>query len=233
MSRKLQKQDPHTQKIKETLEEFNLPAVDQVEVTNQFTGKTSIVTIDRTGTTEEKVIRALANSETPQEQKDAAISMYLFERGKENASFLADLYTFKGKHTKETRKFKTEVRFDLTMMANALAVFLDDTSTQIEEDLANDMDRALSHFAERCKSMSKTLVDLINKTTEDRMRETGYGIYVSKEGKPYSVFDDDFDKAVARDKEFQECDECKSKPGTPTLCDECVNKRNKFYENRS
>jgi hypothetical protein len=100
---------------KKTLEELGLKPVEDVEIENPITGKKSIVTIDREGTHDVKLIQALADKNLTRDQKDGVISMYLFERGKENASFIAELFRYKGQHTKETRAFTSQMRFDFEM----------------------------------------------------------------------------------------------------------------------
>jgi len=201
LMKELQANEELIREVNEKEDIKSLPKVSDVEIVNPLTGNKAIVTIDREGTTESKVIQALMSQDSTQEQKDSAISMYLFERGKESASFLMDLYQAKGQNTKETRKFKSQVRFDLTMMANSIAVFFSDTQKQIEEDLeSHDLDFALSRFAKRCGSIADKLIEQVNGTAEERMRENGYGIYIDKDGVPYSIYDKEFDEVINRDK---------------------------------
>lgn len=97
------------------LKEYDLLPTQDIEIENPITHKKSIITINREGTHEEKLITALANPNMTRDQKDGILSMYLFERGKENASFMAELFRYKGTHTKETRAFISQMRFDFEM----------------------------------------------------------------------------------------------------------------------
>jgi len=112
------------EKTKLTLDKYNLPPVQKVEVKDPFTGHKKIVKLDRTGTHEQKLIVALADPKLNQDQKDNVLSMYLFERGKESASFLAELFRYKGHHTKESRVFQTRMRFDFEMFVNMFIEYL-------------------------------------------------------------------------------------------------------------
>ena len=107
--------DYSPEKIKEDLSKYGLQAVENVEVVNPVTGVKSIVTIDRTGTHEGKLAIAMTDKSLSREQKDSVLSMYLWERGKESASMLVDLMRYKGAHTKETRAFMSQTRFDFEM----------------------------------------------------------------------------------------------------------------------
>lgn len=107
--------DYSPEKVKADLAKYGVEAVKEVEVVDPITQKRSIVTIDRTGTHEGKLILALADPKLSRDQKDFVLSMYLFERGKENASMLVDLMRYKGEHTKETRAFTSQMRFDFEM----------------------------------------------------------------------------------------------------------------------
>jgi len=182
---------------------LDLKDKEEVEIKNPVNGNTALVTLDRTGTTDDKLAIALNDSTMNREQKDSMLSLYLFERGKESSSFIMDLFASKGRHTKETQAFKSQVRFDLTAMANFLAVFFSDTKTQIYKDL-EDKTNSIEIFktlADRFESASEKLIEMMNKITEDRMRENGYGIYISKDGKPYSIFDEGVDEVIKKDKE--------------------------------
>lgn len=106
------KKDYSPKAISKDLKQNGLQASETIEVVNPVTGNRSIVTIDRDGTPESKMILALADKTKTRDQKDAVMGMYLFERGKENASFLMDLFRYKGSNTTEQRQFRSQVRFD-------------------------------------------------------------------------------------------------------------------------
>lgn len=120
---------------KKELDKLGLTPTSEVEVTDPVSGKKTMITIDRTGTTESKLLIALADKNLNRDQKDAVLSMYLFERGKESASFLMDLMRFKGFHTKETRAFKSQVRFDFEMYVSLSAKCFDDAAFAIGLEL--------------------------------------------------------------------------------------------------
>lgn len=67
---------------------------------------------------------SLADPKTTRDQKDHALSMYLFERGADSMSFLTDIIRYKGEYTKESRVFQSRMRFDfesfVTMFINHL-----------------------------------------------------------------------------------------------------------------
>lgn len=94
-----------------------------------MTGKKSLITLDRTGHTEQKLIVALANPDLSREKKDHALSMYLWERGAENSSLLVDLMRYKGEHTKESRVFQSRMRFDFESF---VAIFISHLVGQAE-----------------------------------------------------------------------------------------------------
>lgn len=110
--------------IREQLGEMGLQPTEAVEVEDPLTGKRSIISIDRTGHNEKKLIQVLADPNTTRDRKDYALSMYLFERGSHNTSMLMDLFRYKGAHTKETRVFKSQIRFDFQMFADDFAKHL-------------------------------------------------------------------------------------------------------------
>jgi hypothetical protein len=97
-----------------------------VEVENPFTDEKQIMVIDRAGYTEDKLSTALANPDLTRDQKDFEISMYLYQRGAHNTSMLVDLFRYKGAHTKETRVFKSQIRFDFEQFVNSFTHYLDD-----------------------------------------------------------------------------------------------------------
>jgi hypothetical protein len=110
--------------IKETLEKNGLSAEETILVTNPVTGRSAQVKIERDGTPDSKLILALADKTLDQEQKDHVLSMYLYERGRESSSFIVDLMRSKGQHTKETRAFKSQMRFDFEMFVSSFVVYL-------------------------------------------------------------------------------------------------------------
>lgn len=83
------------------------------------------------GTTDKKLATILADSNSTEDQKMSMVSLYLFERGRESSSFIADLMLYKGQNTKETRKFKSEIRFDFTLFLNTFCTFLIDGGQSI------------------------------------------------------------------------------------------------------
>lgn len=103
------------------LAQYKLDPKQKIEIRDPLTGETKLITLDRTGHSEQNLIVALANPDIPRDQKDHAISMYLFQRGAESASMIVDIMRYKGQHTKETRVFKSQMRFDLENFVSAMA----------------------------------------------------------------------------------------------------------------
>jgi hypothetical protein len=228
-----------------SLASHNLMPVDKVEVTDPITGVKSIITVDRTGTTENKLIMALANPDLKRDTKDHFLSMYLWERGKENASMLVDLMRYKGEHTKESRAFQSQMRFDFEMfvklfieqmramardVANEFAItdiksFCDEYLKQAEELRKNNQEVDLSAMLEnmgiydtlfrsdkihlltmvRNWTEAERIESAINNVTEGRQRKQGYGIYINREGRPYSIYENEkVDEIVKEDYERME-----------------------------
>lgn len=120
----LKESDYSIEKINEDLSKYGLTAVEKVEVVNPITKEKSLVTIDRTGTHEGKLaIRAAEYTRglITRDQFDSTVSLYLFERGKEGLSMLTDLYQYKGQHTRETRSFMSQARFDYEVLVKRIA----------------------------------------------------------------------------------------------------------------
>lgn len=125
-------------KTKAELEKYGLNPTEKVTVTDPLTGETKLITLDRTGYGENKLIIALADPDLKRDQKDHMLSMYLFERGKDSASFLIDLIRSKGQHTKETRAFKSQMRFDFELFVSQFSKFIREQSKLI--GICFDMD---------------------------------------------------------------------------------------------
>lgn len=222
--------------IKKVLEEKGLSASETVTVENPVTGKSAIVTIARDGTPDSKLVMALADKNMNRDQKDSVLSLYLFERGKENASFLMDLMRFKGAHTKETQAFKSQVRFDFEMFVSLFTRHLDSVAKDVFKELGIVDYRAflegyVKYLKERGESAtvgsfgatlgfnwdvataslvvmairdietSDRMKDAVKRITDSRLKDKGYGVYINKDGRSYSIFDEDLDEAVKADRE--------------------------------
>lgn len=202
------------------IKKFGLIPVESIKITNPITGEKKWVTLRRDGTTESKVIEVLANAKSTREQKDSIISMYLFERGKESASMMMDLWMYKGQHTKESRNFHAQMRHDVDIIAETLVMFMRDTSSKILDGLHFEIrtvkdpdtkkDKQIIHrlaksvqaieIAEVIETLgqmafyfSQTAELITLKMTEERerrMKEKGYGIYVNPKGGVYSIYQD-------------------------------------------
>ena len=100
------------------IEKFGLKPVETFTYIDPVTGEKKTFTIDRRGTTDQKAGLILMDPDATREQKDSVISMYLFEKGKEGASMLMDLWAYRGQHTKESRAFQSTMRFDFANAAS-------------------------------------------------------------------------------------------------------------------
>lgn len=140
--------EQHTEDIKADLAKHGLEPVSQVEVTDPISGKKSIVTIDRTGTPESKLIIALADPNLKRDQKDHMLSMYLWERGKESASFITDIMRYKGQHTKETQAFKSQMRFDFETFVNFFCNFLESQAHATGKIMGVDIEEEIERYVE-------------------------------------------------------------------------------------
>jgi hypothetical protein len=130
------KDDPLYRKLKK----IDAGKGETAKVKNPFTGREVSVYIDRTGTTDEKVAAVMVSPTATRDQKDFMISQWLFERGLESASFLADLYRYKGEHTKETRAFKSQMRFDYEVIVKSLETFYRTTSALMFHEMFPDLE---------------------------------------------------------------------------------------------
>lgn len=173
---------------------------ENIHIKNPITGKEADIVLSRQGTTDEKLAMILLAPDATNDQKTSILSQYLFERGKESASFLAELYLSKGAHTKETRAFKRQMRFDFESFANTMVLLLSDMASDIE-GRTHDAPQALELLAERMKKGADLLTKQRGAITEARMREKGYGIYIDKAGQVYSIFDEEIEKVVKQERE--------------------------------
>lgn len=121
------------------LEKYGVKPVEKVEVEDPITGEKRIISIDRAGYSEQKLIVALADPTVTRDRKDFMLSMYMFERGRESASFVADIMRYKGAHTRETRVFKSQMRFDFEMLVTMLAGHMRDQALRTASILGLDL----------------------------------------------------------------------------------------------
>ena len=139
------KPDYTPEHINKELIALGIEAVETFEVRNPVTGKKSLVTIQRDGTPESTLIMQLANKDNTRDLKDHYLSMYLWERGKESTSMLVDLMRYKGQHTKETRAFKTQMRFDFEMFVDSFIHHMVRSAEALFEELGFEDYRELGN----------------------------------------------------------------------------------------
>lgn len=136
------------QRVKDELKKNGLEPVYEVKVKDPVTGKDRVVTLSRMGHTEENLLLTLADPDLSRDRKDFAISMYLYERGAQNTSMMVDLMRYKGQHTKETRVFKSQIRFDFESFVNTFTHYLDEQSRLLGLTLGIDIANERSLFVE-------------------------------------------------------------------------------------
>ncbi len=170
----------------------------KIVVSNSANGKQSEMILSREGLTDKTLGALMVSPNATREQKDTAIAQYLFERGRESGSFLAELYVSKGVHVKETQAFKRQVRFDFESFANTMVILLQDMAKELRDP---DQFSAIEGLADRMEQGADLLISQREKITSDRLREKGYGVYIDQNGKAYSIFEDEIEGAVKADKE--------------------------------
>ena len=147
--------------------------IKEIEYTNPFTGTKTLQTIDRGGTSDEKLALVFSNPNSSDDLKLSTLSLYLFEKGKESSSFLVDLMQYKGKNTKEVREFKSQMRFDFMLFVNMFTHFLSETAQSIVDvvmpgkSVIELEDEALAYLRENEK---KTIRDFITEKCLNRIR---------------------------------------------------------------
>lgn len=138
--------EKRNEEVKAQLNKYGLQPISEVEIEDPFTGEKRLITLDRTGHSEEKLVLALTNPDLKRDQKDFALSMYLYEHGRESMSFVTDLIRYKGTHTKETRAFKSQMRFDYEQFVDAFCQYLEEQVTFTNAMLAVDVSKEKSDF---------------------------------------------------------------------------------------
>lgn len=119
---------------------------EKVKIVDPLTGDTKVITLDRTGTNEHKLVLALVDPNLNRDQKDHLISMYLWERGKQDSSFLVDLFRYKGEHTKETRAFKSQMRFDFEIFISQFSKYVRAQAEMVAQGLNVDLFKERDDF---------------------------------------------------------------------------------------
>lgn len=185
------------------IKKFGLKPVETFTYIDPVTKQKKSFTIDRRGTTEDRVALTLLDKEATREQKDSAVSMYLFERGKEGASMMMDLWAYKGAHTKESRAFQSTMRYDFETFLSVFQIFMQDSADRIEHGMekGDTAEEVLVEIAKYFRMTSDLLGKRMRAEVEKRERAKGKGIYIDADNKPYSIYeDDDIVDAVSRDK---------------------------------
>lgn len=128
--------------------------------------------------------KIIADSKS-KDQTDAILANYLWEQGMEDASMMAELFRYKGQHSKETRIFKAQVRFDLDMFIDTISLLLSDTSNFINNSLEkkNKEKEILKGIADRFAEIAKRLINEKEAVEYSREREMGKGIFIEAGGK--------------------------------------------------
>jgi hypothetical protein len=178
---------------------------EKITVKNKVTGTSVDIELVREGTTERALAIILLDKNKPQMQKDAMIAQYLFERGKESASFIGELFVYKGQHAKETHAFKRQVRFDFDMFADMYAQAMTDIANGIRVDLKAKlpMDEIMLSISNRFMSAGETIRKQRENVVKARQAERGGGIYIDKNGRAYSTNDPEVDEIIKKEREFE------------------------------
>lgn len=82
---------------------------------------------------EKELGKALLDPNMDSEKKDALMLNLIFSKGLESASFLGEMFRYKGQHTKETRVFKSQMRSDFTVLVSNWSLFLRETARAMFE----------------------------------------------------------------------------------------------------
>lgn len=177
---------------------------DVVQFTNKH-GDSKDIIVDRSGINFDKLGAFLGDPKKSRRQKESMIAAFLFEEGKENASFIAELFLSKGTAMRDQQAFKSQMRFDYELITDELAWLLHELSNTIKDSLHEwkfktkmptvdeEIDIIYGAFDKLATNMrigSDRIIEKAKKVTLDRMREQGFGIYISKDGKPYDVYND-------------------------------------------
>ena len=138
--------------------------IQEVEMFNTATGRKEIVTIDRRGMFDEKLGMILSNKDSTMDSKLSAMSLWLFERGRESGSFIIDVIQAKGQFMKGAQKFKSQIRFDFTIFMETFCNYLEGNAQTVIDYLmpgkkALEVEREAFDYLK--KNKEKTLKDFV------------------------------------------------------------------------
>ncbi len=111
---------------KAELAKYGLEPIQKIEIIDPLSGEKRMISLDRTGYGEAKLVAILADPNLTRERKDHELSMYLWERGGESVSMMVDLMRYKGQHSKESTVFKSQIRFDFEAFLGTFCMALED-----------------------------------------------------------------------------------------------------------
>jgi hypothetical protein len=109
--------------------------IQTITLVNPVSGEKQEIVIDRNGMTDKKLANILLDEKLNDDEKASALSLHLFERGRESSSFIVDLMVSKGQLFRSTNEFKTQVRFDFTVFLQTFYDFLIGIGQEIISDL--------------------------------------------------------------------------------------------------
>lgn len=131
---------------KAELAKYGLDPIQQIEVIDPLNGNKKLITLDRTGYNEAKLVAILADPDLTRERKDHELSMYMWERGGESMSMMVDLFRYKGQHSKEANVFKSQVRYDFEAFLSTFCMALEDQIDLASKILGLDVRQERNDF---------------------------------------------------------------------------------------
>ncbi len=161
------------------------------------TGKDIKMTLYRDGVTDKKIMTIFKDPHASADQKLGVVAEYLWQEGKESASFLAEMFRTKGQHTKETRAFKTEIRFDFEQLSNLLVLLFQDISNTIDKGF--DVEVILQDISQHFKNAAEIVTKKQDEIIQHRLKEKGFGLYIDKKGEVYDTNTPDLVDIVKKD----------------------------------
>ncbi len=172
-------EDKRITKALKKIAKVKVPKQEQIKV--QTNDRRNVeITLRRDEGSEKGLANVFNDPNATNDQRNAAISNYLWAQGKENGSFLMELYRSKGEHTRETRAFKAQMRQDYEIFADFFIKFLNDFG-----DVLNN--NGSSEAGSFCWKGSEMLTERIAEITAERMKANGFGVYLDRMGNVYDT----------------------------------------------